>query len=108
MIPAGIALTLLFVSSVLFLPRRLAALGVMASVCYITQGQFFTVVGFHMHAVRIVLLAAMIRLMVRGEFRYLKVNKIDWAVLAYAVVVNLVPILRERTSEEMVYRLGSL
>jgi hypothetical protein len=108
MIPAGIALTLLFVASVLFLPRRLAALGVMASVCYITQGQFFTVVGFHMHAVRIVLLAAMIRLMVRGEFRYLKVNKIDWAVLAYAVVVNLVPILRERTSEELVYRLGSL
>ena len=106
MIPIGVTLTLLFVTSVLFLPRWLAALGVMASVCYITQGQFYTVAGFHMHAVRIVLLAAMIRLMVRREFSGLKLNKIDWAVLAYAVAVNLVPTLRERTSEEMVYRLG--
>lgn len=106
MTTVGAALTLLFVASVLFLPGRLAALGVIASVIYITQGQAYTVAGFHMHAVRIVLLAGMIRIIGRGEFKYLKLNKIDWALLTYAVVVNLVPILRERTSEEAVYRLG--
>jgi len=106
MIPAGIALTLIFVVSVLFLPRRLAALGVIASVIYITQGQAYTVAGFHMHAVRIVLLAGIVRILSKGEFRGLKRNKIDWAFMAFAVSVNLVPILRERTSEVAVYRLG--
>ena len=108
MIPAGVALTLLFVASVIFLPRRLAALAVIASACYITQGQMVIVGGFHMYSLRIVLLAALIRLKCRGEFKDLKLNKIDWALLGYAVAVNLVPVLRQGTSIEMIYRMGCI
>lgn len=106
MIPLGAALTLLFSTAVLVLPRVYAALGVMAAVCYITQGQQYVVGGFHMHAIRIVLLAGLVRLVIRGEFRGTKLNKVDWALLGYTAAVTFIPSLREGTSEEFVYRLG--
>ena len=107
MIPLGVALTVLFSLAVLVLPRVQAALGVMAGVCYITQGQMYLVGGFHMHAIRIVLLAGLIRLIVRGEFRGLKWNKIDWAMTSFLLVMTLVPTLREGTMEVFIYRVGS-
>ncbi len=107
MIPLGIALTLLFVTAVLVLPRVYAALGVMAAVCYITQGQVYVVGGFNMHAIRIVLLAGLVRLIIRGGFRDIKLTKIDWALIGYLCVMTIIPTLRERTSEILVYRLGA-
>ncbi len=107
MIPLGIALTLLFSAAVLMLPRVYAALGVMAAVCYITQGQVYLVGGFNMNSIRIVLLAGLIRLVVRGEFRNLKLNKVDWALIAYLCTMTIIPTLREGTTEVLVYRLGS-
>ena len=106
MIPLGAALTLLFSLAALTLPRVYAALGVMAGVCYITQGQQYVVGGFHMHAIRIVLLTGFVRLVIRGDFRGLKLNKIDWALIGYASATTFIPSLRERTMEEFVYRLG--
>lgn len=106
MIPLGIALTVMFSLAVLALPRVYAALGVMAGVCYITQGQVYNVAGFHMNAIRIISLVGMVRIVMRGELRDIKFNKIDWAMTAYIVAVNLIPVLREKTSDELVYRLG--
>src|ERR1022692_2690653 len=102
----GSALTLILALLVFCLPRRWAALGVMAAVCYITQSQQVNFLGFHFTAIRIVLLAALIRIMVRREFTNCQLNKIDWALIGYTAAVTLVPSLRERTSEEFVYRLG--
>lgn len=102
----GASLTLLFGSVVLLASRRGAALAVMAGVCYITQGQQWVVAGFHMHAIRIILLAGLVRLVIRGELRGQKLNRIDLAFLSYACAVTFIPVLRERTSEEFVYRLG--
>jgi hypothetical protein len=106
MIAAGVALTVLFVSGVLLLPRSWAALGVIAAVCYITQAQQVVLFGFHFTAIRIVLLAGIFRILARGEFRGCQLNKIDWALIGYTCATTFVPWLRERTSDELVYRLG--
>jgi hypothetical protein len=98
----GITLTLLFSAAVLFLPRRLAALGVFAAVCYITQGQGITVGGFHFFAQRIVLLAGFIRILTRGELRTLKLNKIDLALLAFAIFTSVVPGIRLGVWQEQI------
>src|ERR1039457_5698681 len=98
---AGSTLTLLLSLIVFFLPRRWAALGDMAGICYITQGQQYIVAGFHMHAIRIVLLAGFIRLVVRGEFRNLKLNSIDRALFACTGAVTIIPWLREGSSSEL-------
>ena len=107
MIPLGIALTLLFVTAVMMLPRVYAALGVMAAVCYITQGQLYVVAGLNMHAIRIVLLAGLVRVFLRGEFRDIKFNKIDWTMIAFILTMTIIPSWREGTWAIFVYRLGS-
>jgi hypothetical protein len=59
---------------------------VMTAICYITQGQSILVGGFHFHAIRIVLLAGIIRIAARGEFPKFKVTGIDGAIVLFAVV----------------------
>jgi len=103
---AGFALTLVLALGAFLLPRRLAALSVLAAVCYITQFQQVVTLRFHVTAIRIVLLGGMFRILARGEFRGCHLNKIDWALIGYTAAVTLIPSLRERTSEQLVYRLG--
>jgi len=92
--PIGGTLILLCAIMVIFAPRRWAALAVLASVCYITQGQGVIVGGFNFFAQRIILLAGFVRIMARGELRRLELNKIDRALVALAVVSTVVPIIR--------------
>src|ERR1039458_9789185 len=98
----GTTLILLCAIMVIFAPRRYAVLAVFVSVCYITQGQEVIVGGFHFFAQRIVLLAGFVRIMTRRELRSLKLNKIDWALLAFAVVSTVVPIIRLGVWQEQV------
>ena len=96
----GIALTVLFAAAVMFLPRRVAVLGLVAAVAYITQGQGIVVGGFHFFAHRIILLAGIIRILMRGEWRGLKFNKIDGALVAFAVALTVLPGIRTGNWQE--------
>lgn len=98
----GLTLILFSVLVVFSAPRRWAILGLFVSVCYITQGQGIEVGGFHFFAQRIVLLAGLIRILARGELRSLKLNKIDWALLAYAVFSTVVEMIRLGVWQEQV------
>ena len=100
--PIGAILTLLFSLIVFAAPRRIAVLGVFLSVCYITQGQIVDVGGFHFFAQRIVLLAGFVRILTRGELKKLKLNKIDWALLAYAIFTAIVAGIRLGVWQEQV------
>jgi len=57
MTPLGLIITLSLAAPVLFLSRRIAALAMIAAVCYMTQGQVLNVFGLHFTSVRIILLA---------------------------------------------------
>jgi hypothetical protein len=92
--PIGLALTLLFGAAVMFLPRRLAVLGVFAAVAYLTQGQGVVVCGFNFFSHRIILLIGLTRIVARGEWRGLKLNKIDWALFAFGIISTFAPGIR--------------
>src|ERR1039458_2477417 len=96
----GTTLILLCAIMVIFAPRRYAVLAVFVSVCYITQGQEVIVGGFHFFAQRMVLLAGFVRMMTRRELRNLKLNKIDWALLAFAIVSMVVAGIRTGVWQE--------
>jgi len=96
----GILLTAVLVVLVFACPRRVAVLAVFASVCYITQGVGVTFVGFHFFAHRIVLLAGLVRILARGELQSLKLNRIDWVLVAFAIVLNLLPAIRSGVWQE--------
>jgi len=85
MTPLGVLLTSIYVLMVVALPRRWAMLGVFAGICYMTQGQIVNLGGFHLQAIRMVLLAGFIRVVARGELRQLKLVSIDRILIAYGV-----------------------
>ena len=108
MTPLGAMLTLLLASLVYFSPRQWAVVGVMLAVCYITQGQQVPVLGFHFTAIRIVLLAGLIRVITRREIHQLRLNNIDRCLIAYAVLSIIIPTIREGTSQIFIYQLGCM
>jgi hypothetical protein len=104
--PLGVTLIILFTGVVFAAPRRWAALAVIAAICYVTQGQQVAVFGFHFTAIRIVLLAGIVRIVTRGESRGLELNGIDRAVLVYPIIIAVLSTIRRGTSQELVYQLG--
>lgn len=104
---AGVLVTLILVLGTVFPRRGTAVLFVMASVCYITQGEQTVVMGFHFTANRIVLLAGFMRVLLRGDLRAVKFNRIDWALVLFAATSTIIPYLRVGTTEELNYQVGA-
>jgi hypothetical protein len=91
---------------VLCLSRAGAAVAVIASVCYLTEGQDFEIAGFRLTAIRVVLAIALLRVLARGELKRVRMNSVDWALICYAVALLLISTLRVGTVQELVYRVG--
>lgn len=102
----GLCFILIVGILVLFLPPRLVFIPFIITACYITIGQQLVILGFHFHAIRIFILLAWIRLIVRGEIRGLKLNSIDKAVIWWLVISFIANTLLWQTSEALVYRIG--
>jgi hypothetical protein len=99
---ASILVSILVV--VVFGSRRLAVLGMMAGILYLTQSQRVEVAGFNLYAVRFVELAGFIRVMARREFSRNDLTGIDRALIVtylYTVGVFLL-----RSSEDHAYTIG--
>lgn len=105
--PLGGAITIGLCLAVWITVRHWAALAILAGVCYLTQGQEIEV-GFHFTAIRIVLLAGLIRVVARGELRQIRVNAIDRALATYALCLVFIATIRVGTTDELVYQLGVL
>jgi hypothetical protein len=92
---------------ILTLPRRLAVLPVMMTVCYLTLGQVINVGGLHFTLMRVMLLAGWIRVLSRREFRGLSLNIIDKVIIAWVVCGALMYIIRQgASSAAIVNQLG--
>jgi hypothetical protein len=107
MTPLGVFITVSLALLVLSQSRQMAAVGIIAAVCSITQAQCLNV-GFHFTAIRLVLLAGLIRIVARGEARHFRMNGVDRALITSASALMIIPTLRVGTEGEMVYRLGVL
>ena len=79
--PMGLAFTLLMGILFLVLPRRYVLLPVIMLTCYMTMGMRVMVAGLNFTMLRILLLFGWARLILRGEFRSIKLNRIDKALL---------------------------
>jgi len=100
---AGILVVLMGV--VLSAPRKVALVGMMAGVLYLTQAQQIEVLGFNLYATRFLELAGFIRVMACREFSFRQLNRIDRVVLwlyGFTTVVFLF-----RSSEAQAYQVGT-
>jgi hypothetical protein len=83
--PLGIAFALTMGIFLVALPRRYAVIPILMLVCYMTMGTNLVVGGFNFTMLRVLLVFGCVRLLVRKEFRGLKLNRIDWAIIAFVI-----------------------
>ena len=101
----GASILVVLICVVLGAPRRMALLGMMAGVLYLTQGQQIQVLGLNLFSVRFLELAGFIRVMSRREFSFTTLNKVDQALIwlySYATIVFLL-----RSSEGQASAIGT-
>lgn len=101
----GASILVILVSVVLLASRRVALLGMMAGVLYLTQSQQVSVFGFNFFGMRFIELAGFIRVMSRREFSFSRLNKIDRAVLWLYCFVSVVFLLR--STVDIAFQLGA-
>src|SRR3972149_7620991 len=103
-------ITLVLLFTVLFLPRRWAALGVVSGVIYVTQGDFLLLGGINFSSIRLIILAGFIRIIVRKEFSFTKLNKVDTSLLIFSSVYLIAFVLRSQLNPSsqsgLMYRFG--
>jgi hypothetical protein len=97
-----------FALAVLFLPRRFAAVSIIAAVCYLTEGLPLELAGFHFTSIRFVLLTGMIRVLCRREISWFRFNTIDRSLFMFGASILIISVLRHETMEDLVYQFGIL
>lgn len=105
--PVGAFITVISCLAVILGSKRLAAVTIIAGTCYLTQGQELNL-GFHFTAIRLILLAAFLRVLARGELKQIRTNSVDRALLIYALGVTAIATLRVGTADQFVYQAGNL
>jgi hypothetical protein len=107
MSPLAILMTgaLVLALLVLFRSRHTAAATIIAAVCYLPQTEAVNL-GFHFYAIRLVLLAGIIRVFTRKEYKGFAWGRVDRALVIYALVIIIMASIR--APEEFTYRLGNL
>jgi hypothetical protein len=102
----GLTITL-FLGALLFvLPRRYAPIPMLIIGAYMTYGEIINIAGFHFMMMRVMILIGWLRLLIRGEFKILKLNKLDVVFLCWLAAHFLISVLREQTADALVYQLG--
>jgi hypothetical protein len=104
--PLGLVFTLLMGFLLLVLPRKYALLPVIALICYMTMGMRFMVSGLNFPMFRVLLLFGWARVIWRGEYRAIKLNQIDRAILWCTLASIVTYTLLWGTPDAFVNRLG--
>lgn len=101
------ALFSLITAGLLFgLPRRWAPLPLLMGATYIPVGQEAVIGPFHFTLVRILVVAGLLRVMMKGERLAGGLRSLDRAMLSWALVVVCTSVFHHDVSATMIYRLG--
>lgn len=90
----------------ILLPRRLAIIPIAATTCYMTFGEQIVAAGLHFTMLRVLVLMACARLVLRQDTRSFRWQRIDTLVLMWTVSSIATYTLLWQTSEALINRLG--
>ena len=103
---AGIAFTVVTGLVMLVVPRRYAIGPVMVTCCYMTMGQAVVVAGCHFNMIRILMLIGWARVLIRGEVKRIKLNRLDRIILVWTAVSCIAYVILWHNGDAIVYKLG--
>jgi hypothetical protein len=104
--PAAVGFIFVMGFLLLVLPRRLAVLPLFAAACYMTMGQVVDVAGLNFSIIRILVLVGWVRLLIRGEFRSIRWNAIDMAMVWWVIASVTIYTVLWRTGGAFIYKSG--
>jgi hypothetical protein len=104
----GIAVVFILLNTIAFLllPRRWAAVPLLVGACYMTLGQVIDVGPFSFSIIRMLVLAGVVRIIVRGERLAGGMNSLDRLMLVWAVWVMFSSFFHNDLSGALIFRLG--
>lgn len=100
----GVLILLVLIPVVLTSSNRGALIGMFAGVLFLTQAEQISIGGFNMFAIRFLELAGIVRVLVRKEFSFSKINGIDRTILFLYIYTTFVFLLR--SSDSQGYQIG--
>lgn len=100
----GLSILLALAALILVGSRRMALLGMIAGTLYLTQGQYVAVAGFALYPMRVLEVAAAARILMRREFPFGELGRLDRVLFALHTFTVCVFLLRSR--EEIAYQIG--
>jgi hypothetical protein len=92
--------------ALLTLPRRWAPLPLLVGACYMTLGQGISIGPFNFTVIRLLVLAGVLRIIVRREYLANGLNRLDWLMVAGAILAVASSYFHGDRSGALVYRLG--
>jgi hypothetical protein len=105
--PMGMLFLAVMGTLTLALPRRLAIVPMLATICYMPLGQQLVVAGLHFSIMRLLIAIGLIRVSVRGEAQWPSGTKIDRLFMWWAVLGTILGSLASPSVSLLVNRLGS-
>jgi len=104
--PLGVAFTICMGLLLLMLPRRHALIPLVLTTCYMTFGQQVVVMSLHFTMLRLVVLVGCIRIVVRGELRMIRWQRMDSLLILWVITVVTAYTMLWQTSGALINRLG--
>jgi hypothetical protein len=105
--PLAFAMLLLSVAFIVTLPRRVAFLPVLALLCLVPTAQRIVIAGLDFHFVRILAFAGILRLIIWREYVGFAINRLDYCVVAYAVVSLVAYGALYQSASAVIFKLGT-
>ena len=103
-----LAVTFLVIAvlGILVLPRRWAALPLLAGGCYLPAGLSFELGPFNFYPLRVLLAFAMLRVVLRREVLTSRLHSLDWSMLAWSAAALTASLFYDNIGETLVNRMG--
>jgi len=99
----------LFLAILAFLiPRKYFLLPYVLAACFVPSDQRIIIMDLDFTVLRILIVAGVLRILVRGEYTDIKLNKFDQMLLVWVVCGAVVYIIRNMSTDAIVYKTGVL
>lgn len=104
----GLVFLIAAMGTLLILPRRWAALPLLAGACYMTLGQGIEVGPFHFTVIRMLVAVGLVRVIIRGERLEGRINSLDWMMVIWACWALFSSVFHNDPSSALTFRLGQV
>ncbi len=105
--PASLAALALCVVLVQFVPRSIAIFTLLAYLCAIPSAHRLALFTLDLHFTRLLVLAGLIRILTRGEWTRVTLNKLDYGLVVFAMVKTLIYTIQQGSFAGLIYQIGA-